>query len=104
MIQPPLFLWLFLVAAMAFSQGMGSSVRAVPRGSPKTTVNRALPPLTVADTALASGLAAENTYGGVDSKKYILEMTGNGVAVVDFDGDGRRDLFFVNGTRLAATR
>ena len=32
--------------------------------------------------------------------KYLLETTGTGVALFDYDNDGRLDLFFVNGTTL----
>ena len=42
----------------------------------------------------------QNVYGGVDSKKFIIETTGSGVAVIDYDNDGWPDLFFVNGTTL----
>lgn len=52
------------------------------------------------DLAEKAGLTAENVYGGVDSKKYIIETTGSGVAVIDYDNDGWPDLFFVNGTTL----
>jgi hypothetical protein len=52
------------------------------------------------DTAAAAGLTARNVYGGLDRKDYILETTGNGVAVFDYDGDGRNDIFIANGTRL----
>ncbi len=52
------------------------------------------------DIASASGLLKSNIYGGLDSKAYILETTGNGVAIFDYDGDGKNDIFIVNGTRL----
>ena len=41
-----------------------------------------------------------NVFGGVDTKKYIIETTGTGVAIFDYDNDGWPDIFFVNGTTL----
>ncbi len=35
------------------------------------------------------------------SKKYLIETMGSGVAVFDYDNDGRLDLFFVNGAPLS---
>jgi len=52
------------------------------------------------DIAAPSGLTGKNVFGGVDRKNYILETTGNGVAIFDYDGDGRNDIFIANGTRL----
>src|SRR5271156_6215019 len=34
------------------------------------------------------------------SKKYLLETMGSGVALFDYDNDGRLDIFFTNGARL----
>src|ERR1700731_3240293 len=34
------------------------------------------------------------------SKKYLLETMGSGVALLDYDNDGRLDIFFTNGARL----
>jgi hypothetical protein len=33
------------------------------------------------------------------SKKYLPETMGSGVALFDYDNDGRLDIFFVNGHR-----
>ena len=33
------------------------------------------------------------------SKKYLLETMGSGVALFDYDNDGRLDIFFANGAR-----
>jgi enediyne biosynthesis protein E4 len=56
------------------------------------------------DIAAAAGLAARTIVGGEHTKKYILETTGGGVAIVDFDNDGRPDIFLVNGARLDSAR
>ena len=34
------------------------------------------------------------------SKKYLLETMGSGVALFDYDNDGRLDIFFSNGARI----
>ncbi len=52
------------------------------------------------DIAEKAGLTAQNIFGGLDTKKYIIETTGNGVAIFDYDNDGWPDIFLVNGTRL----
>ena len=52
------------------------------------------------DEAARAGLTAKNIFGGVDTKKYIIETTGTGVAIFDYDNDGWPDIFIVNGTTL----
>lgn len=56
--------------------------------------------ITFSEAAAASGLTAEVTYGPVGARRYVLESTGTGVAVFDYDNDGRPDVFVVNGSRL----
>jgi len=52
------------------------------------------------DIAKQAGLTMINTFGGVNTKKYIIETTGTGVAIFDYDNDGWPDIFIVNGTNL----
>ena len=47
-----------------------------------------------------AGLNAVTIFGGRETNRYLLETTGCGVAMFDYDGDGLQDLFFVNGTTL----
>ncbi len=49
------------------------------------------------DIAAQSGLTVPNTFGGKDKKESILESTGTGAAIFDFDGDGTNDVFIANG-------
>jgi hypothetical protein len=65
-----------------------------------TEKNFAKPIAEFVDIAAKAGLTAKITYGGVDTKKYILETTGTGVAIFDYDNDGWPDIFLVNGTTL----
>jgi enediyne biosynthesis protein E4 len=52
------------------------------------------------DVAKKAGLTMTNVFGGVNTKKYIIETTGTGVAIFDYDNDGWPDIFIVNGTTL----
>jgi enediyne biosynthesis protein E4 len=55
------------------------------------------PVVNFVDIAAQSGLTAPNTFGGKETKTSILESTGTGVAIFDFDGDGANDIFLANG-------
>src|SRR3954463_6776116 len=50
------------------------------------------------DIAAQSGLTIPNTFGGKVKKDYILESTGTGAAIFDYNGDGANDIFIANGT------
>ena len=52
------------------------------------------------DIAVPSGLTLPNTFGGKEKKDLILESTGTGAAIFDYDGDGANDIFIANGTTL----
>ena len=71
---------------------------ASPAQEPKVVKPRAY----FTDDAAKAGLTMKNVFGGVDTKKYIIETTGTGVAIFDYDNDGWPDIFIVNGTALDA--
>lgn len=52
------------------------------------------------DVAHEAGLRSPVIYGGLTSKKYILEANGCGCAFIDYDNDGWMDIFLLSGTRL----
>jgi len=83
--------------ARTFGQGVSSrNVKAQPRGKPsgRPFLSR------LTDVAKQAGLTQPVVYGGVDSKSYIVEVVGCGVAFIDYDNDGWVDLFILSGTRL----
>jgi hypothetical protein len=66
--------------------------------------NNAKPLAHFTDIAKKAGLTDTVVFGGVDTKKYIIETTGTGVAIFDYDNDGWPDIFIVNGTSLDVTQ
>ena len=64
---------------------------------------RTPPAVRFRDVAAEAGLVAVNVSGERSEKTLILETTGNGVAIVDYDGDGLQDILLVNGGRLGSS-
>jgi hypothetical protein len=60
----------------------------------------AKPPFSFEDAGRAAGLTATTVYGGEKTNTFLLETTGCGAALFDYDGDGWLDAFVVNGTTL----
>ena len=52
------------------------------------------------DIADRAGLGAITVFGGADAKQDIIETTGTGVAILDYDNDGWPDIFIVTGTTI----
>ena len=84
-------------ASSAFAQGVSSrGVRPQPRGmaSGRPFLAR------FTDVAEKAGLTHPIVYGGIDTKSYIIEVVGCGVAFLDYDNDGWLDILVLSGTRL----
>jgi len=80
-----------------FGQGVSSrGVKAQPRGKPsgRPFLSR------LTDVAQQAGLTRPIIYGATESKSYIVEVVGCGLAFIDYDNDGWQDLFILSGTRL----
>jgi len=91
-----------LVLSLSASSGLygqGVSTRnaaAVPRRGDSGRPFRAK----FSNIAAEAGLTRRFTSGHETSKRFIIEANGSGVAMLDYDNDGRLDLFMVNGSRL----
>src|ERR1700751_3350003 len=72
----------------------------VARAQGTTSAGKPSPLAQLVDDADKAGLTMMTIFGGKDSKKFIIETTGTGVAIFDYDNDGWPDIFFVNGTTL----
>jgi enediyne biosynthesis protein E4 len=86
--------WISLVLLAPFSILFGAI--QLPRSDTKPLAH-------FTDIAKKAGLTDAVVFGGVDTKKYIIETTGTGVAIFDYDNDGWPDIFIVNGTSLDAS-
>ena len=82
---------------------MRSRVRAVLCAAlPLLLLQGDAPKVNFVDIAARSGLTASTTFGGKQKKDHILEVTGTGATIFDFDGDGANDIFMPNGTTMGA--
>ena len=83
----------------ASAQGVatGGAVARAARALPEGAV---LPRVEYRDLAQDAGLTGINISGAEKNKQYILETTGTGVAIFDFNNDGLQDIFLVNASRL----
>jgi hypothetical protein len=66
---------------------------------PATTAPQFPSPVTFTDVSVQSGINFRHAASPT-AQKYLLETMGAGVALFDFDNDGRLDVFFTNGAEL----
>lgn len=86
-----------LTVPVTASQGGGARQGAV-EGAP-SAVTASAPSVKFADVTEALGIRFKHEASPT-SRKYLPETMGSGVAVFDFDGDNRLDIFFVNGAKI----
>src|ERR1700733_8317215 len=97
---------LFLTAALvelgggklALAQGMATGGKAVP--ARPLPLGMKPPSVRYEDIAVQAGLTGVTVSGADRGKQYSIESPGTGVAIFDFDSDGRPDIFLVNAGRL----
>ena len=81
---------------------LGCWVAKAQSGSPASVVTpkaAAVPPGRFVDVTAASGVHFQGQAYHT-AKKYLIETMGSGVALLDYDNDGRLDIFFANGAPL----
>lgn len=83
------------VGPSAHPQGVASLGRS-PRSSPLAQTDLPRPAIHYEDIAESAGLEFRHVAGEPTGKRYILEVTGSGVALFDFDADGLTDILLVN--------
>jgi hypothetical protein len=69
------------------------------RGTPPAPGPQAPSPVTFTDITAQTRIDFKHA-ASMTSQKYLLESMGGGVAMFDYDADGRLDLYFTNGARL----
>ena len=68
----------------------------------KTKADATLKPPTFSEIAAKAGIRFRH-HASRTTQKYLIETMGAGVAWLDYDGDDRLDLFFVNGAAIKDT-
>lgn len=91
-----ILLWLAMPASLCGQGMISGGAAAMPRSKFSGRPWKA----SFTDVAAQSGLQFRFTSGDPLKKRLVIEANGSGVALLDFDNDGRLDAFLVNGSRL----
>jgi hypothetical protein len=83
---------------------LGFALASIPIPTPAQPPYPASPihptPAWFVDVAPKAGITVRDVNGSPTNKRYIVEATGSGVAILDYDNDGYPDIFLVNGQEL----
>jgi len=93
----------YAVAILAGSLSFGVALAAEQHPATQSNSNKtpAQPPAPVQFVDVTTNLGVHFKHeSSPTSQKYLVETMGAGVALFDCDGDGRPDIFFVNGARI----
>jgi len=90
-----------VLLCVAFALSLIGAIARQPPAPQASAHATTLSPAYFEDIAEKAGLVDNIVFGEERIKKYILETTGTGVAVFDYDNDGWPDIFIVNGSKLA---
>jgi hypothetical protein len=85
---------LLFAALFAFTTSLIAQQKVYPASADHPT------PAWFVDVAGKAGISVRNINGSATAKRYIVEATGSGVAIIDYDRDGWPDIFLVNGQEL----
>jgi enediyne biosynthesis protein E4 len=90
--QPAVFLAVF-VSVFAMAQSPAPQPHAVKQVSGAA-------PIHFVDIASQTGLTMMNRNGGDTHKEFLIETTGSGAVIFDYDNDGWPDIFLPNGSTV----
>ena len=71
-------------------------------GSSPSVAGPTAPDVQFTDITQSAGIDFKHENSATASK-YLVETMGGGVALLDYDNDGRLDLFFTNGAKIDET-
>src|SRR5215469_174708 len=77
-----------------------ASLSTAPALSKQTGVPNTKGAVHFIDIASPAGGTALNSYGGDKQKEFLIETTGNGSVIFDYDNDGWPDIFLPNGSTV----
>jgi len=86
----------FILRLLLLSAAVGLTLLPAPGAAEEQPV----PIPTFADVSASSGIVFHHISGKEDEKVYIFEAKGAGVCALDYDNDGRLDLYLVQGSTI----